>query len=286
MAYKWLGMRKIPWEEIKKIHEEQGLQGYYKLYDDDSESLIEDYSWEEIEEHYIKGGEFGEEMDTVELQLAGGKKITVPEVVDISEQGCLEDLEYSLWNTIEEYLMRLGIGTEDDEPDMETVREVQNHILSLLMDAGVHFKLFSEETQEKMEEILHNNENSEKVIKVELEIVLSREDIDDIMAGALEGGISYWCKKAVVVGEYLGEYASEQIARGGALDLYDFESEAVYRLTPEKFLKGVELWAKKPVGCNCMEQIGGKLKIDCCNADAIVCDAIIQYAIFEDVIYG
>lgn len=123
-------------------------------------------------------------------------------------------------------------------------------------------------------------------MRFETEILLTHEDIDDIMTGALEGGISYWCKKAVVVGEYLGEYASEQIARGGALDLYDFESEAVYRLTKEKFLKGVELWAKKPVGCNCLEQIDGKLKIDCCNADAIVCDAIIQYAIFEDVIYG
>lgn len=283
MAYKWLGMRKIPWEEIKKIHEKQGLQGYYKLYDDDSEGLIEDYSWEEIEDHYIKGGEFGEEMDTMELQLAGGKRITVPVVVDISEQGCLEDLEYSLWKTIEEYLTRFGIRAEDDTPDMETVRAVQDQLLSSLIDVGVHFKLLSEEMRKKMKETLWNNE---KVIRTELEIVVSREDIDDIMIGALEGGITYWCKKAVVVGEYLGEYASEQIARGGALDLYDCESGAVYRLTKEKFFKGIELWAKKPIGCNCLEHINGKLRIDCCNADAIVCDAIIQYAIFGDIIYG
>ena len=51
------------------------------------------------------------------------------------------------------------------------------------------------------------------VLKLELEVVVTQEDIDDIMAGALEGGINYWCGEAEVVGNYLGEYASEQISR-------------------------------------------------------------------------
>ena len=38
-------------------------------------------------------------------------------------------------------------------------------------------------------------------LKVELEIVLTKEDIDDIMCGALECGITYWCKSAMVVGD-------------------------------------------------------------------------------------
>ncbi len=124
------------------------------------------------------------------------------------------------------------------------------------------------------------------VVKVEMEILLTQEDIDDIMVGALEGGITYWCCEAEVVGEYLGEYGSEQIARGGMLKLHDNEEDKVYELTKEKFLKGIELWAKNPVGCNCLEHIDGKLRFDCCNADAVVCDAIIQYALFGDVIFG
>lgn len=38
------------------------------------------------------------------------------------------------------------------------------------------------------------NKKNEKleVVKVALEIVLTQEDIDDIMCGALEGGINYW----------------------------------------------------------------------------------------------
>lgn len=33
--------------------------------------------------HYEKGGEFGEEIDTVDLELADGKKITAPAVADV-----------------------------------------------------------------------------------------------------------------------------------------------------------------------------------------------------------
>ena len=57
-------------------------------------------------------------------------------------------------------------------------------------------------------------------VSVTLEIALTQEDIDDIMCGALEGGINYWCNEVKVVGDYLGEYGSEQIARGGKLRLH------------------------------------------------------------------
>ena len=93
-------------------------------------------------------------------------------------------------------------------------------------------------------------------VSVTLEIVLTQEDIDDIMCGALEGGITYWCDEAKVVGDYLGEYGSEQIARGGKLRLhlpepFDKDETEYYELDLEKFKKGVELWAITPVGCNC-----------------------------------
>lgn len=49
-------------------------------------------------------------------------------------------------------------------------------------------------------------------VQVVLQIVVTGEDIDDIMASALEGGITYWCDRAKVDGNSLGEYASEQIS--------------------------------------------------------------------------
>ena len=90
----------------------------------------------------------------------------------------------------------------------------------------------------------------EKEKGVQLELLINLEitgrDIDDIMATALEGGITYWCTRVKVKGEYLGEYASEQISRGGTLKIYDSEGEAVYELTSENFTRGLEKYLKNP----------------------------------------
>ncbi len=107
------------------------------------------------------------------------------------------------------------------------------------------------------------------------------EDIDDIMVTALEGGINYWCKRAEVVGEYLGEYASEQISRGGELCLYDSESDDVYTLTLDKFLRGLATYIS---GCYDIAVDSGR--VDPGQIDAEGADCIIQYALFDDVIYG
>lgn len=125
-----------------------------------------------------------------------------------------------------------------------------------------------------------------EVLKLELEVIVTQEDIDDIMAGALGGGINYWCGKAEVAGDYLGEYASEQISRGGQLLLHDFEEDKTYTLDKEKFLKGLKMYFEKPHPYDILEEIDNKLRVDTCNADATVCDMIIQYALFDDVIYG
>ena len=52
-------------------------------------------------------------------------------------------------------------------------------------------------------------------VHVEMDVTLTQQDIDDIMSIALDY-IGYWCGKAKVVGEYLGEFASDQISRGGS----------------------------------------------------------------------
>ena len=120
-------------------------------------------------------------------------------------------------------------------------------------------------------------------IKAEIRVELTQEDIDDIMGGALEGGITYWCFKAEVVGDYLGKYASEQISRGGSLKLYDIENGEKYWLDREEFLNGFKLWVE-----NGGDQYGAVQghKVDCCNIDAGCADAIIQYALFGEVMYG
>lgn len=121
-------------------------------------------------------------------------------------------------------------------------------------------------------------------IKAEISVRISTEDIDDIVTTALEGGICYWCRRAEVKGKYLGEFASEQISRGGVLVLHDSVDGKKRELNKEKLLSGVKQYlvdAEDSVGCS-----KGVYELDCCMVDATVADMIIQYAIFDDVIYG
>lgn len=100
-----------------------------------------------------------DELPTVELMLPDGKRITVPEIVDISAIGTFDELEYSLWHMIEEYLVLFGIRTYDDTPDWATVKAVQDSILTVLTDAGVNFKLFTDEKQEVINKALERKES-------------------------------------------------------------------------------------------------------------------------------
>ena len=124
------------------------------------------------------------------------------------------------------------------------------------------------------------------LLKVELELEITDEDIDNIMARALEGGVNHWCSKAQVVGDYLGEYASEQISRGGKLNLYDGEDHLRYTLDKEKFMEDL----KKFIGSRGVglfdKKYSGKLCIDTCLLDADDADCIIQYALFDEVFYS
>lgn len=120
--------------------------------------------------------------------------------------------------------------------------------------------------------------------KAERTVIVTQEDIDDIMAGALEGGITYWCCKAEVVeDDYYGEYASEQISRGGSLRLYDNEEDEQYILTLDKFLKGLRLAIKDGYG---NDWFGDDARLDCAMIDGEAADVIVQCALFGEVQFG
>nr|DAK86987.1 MAG TPA: hypothetical protein [Caudoviricetes sp.] len=121
-------------------------------------------------------------------------------------------------------------------------------------------------------------------IEVNKKYTVTPQDIDDIMVTALEGGINYWCRKAEVVGEYLGEYASDQISRGGSLILYDAESSDHWELNLEKLLYGIQ----KAIEDNWYDSYNWYIdgELDCCQIDAEVADTIVQLALFDDIVFG
>ena len=131
-----------------------------------------------------------------------------------------------------------------------------------------------------------------EVLDIAFRVVVTGEDIDDIMATALEGGITNWADEASVNEEKrVADWGHEQIARGGELQIhviepFDRDNAEWYTLTKEKFLKGLETYLKKPAYSDFLEFVDHELRVDTCYVDASVADAIVQYALFGDIIYG
>lgn len=121
----------------------------------------------------------------------------------------------------------------------------------------------------------------------EIDFNLENQDIDDIVCSALEGGITYWCKRVEVVGKYRGEYASDQISRGGELILYDAESDDKWTLNKAKFINGLLRYVKSdPTIIDFSNHLDCGNIIDVCNVDGSIADEIIQYALFGTIVFG
>lgn len=123
-------------------------------------------------------------------------------------------------------------------------------------------------------------------LEVKFNVEVTNQDIDDIMCTALEGGITYWCRKAEVVGgKYLGEYAHEQISRGGSLMLYDVDSSDKWELTLDKFKHGLQLYLSEHTEAIDGNEVG-TYQLDTSYIDAYESDYIIQYALFNEIVFG
>jgi len=121
-------------------------------------------------------------------------------------------------------------------------------------------------------------------LEIKKTLKVTEEDIDDIMVSALEGGVTYWADECVVVGEYLNQLASHQISKGGAVRLHDAEDDEWYELTLEKFLNGIQKWYED--GMDRYDAVQDDGTLDCCEIDAEVADAIVQYSLFGEIVFG
>lgn len=126
---------------------------------------------------------------------------------------------------------------------------------------------------------------NKKIHSITPTIIVTNNDIDDIMTTALEGGINYWADQAETVGTLREEdkdlYISETISRGYTVEIHDAEEGEVYQLDLEKLLNGITYGVQ-----NGFVEINNGGTIDTGDIDAIAADVIIQAALFGDVVYG
>lgn len=116
---------------------------------------------------------------------------------------------------------------------------------------------------------------------------VTEEQIRNILIDGIESGIGYWAMLHNDTEEFkkyykttdlaMSEIVAEILFKDGSVKITDIEEdeEPKYDLTLERVLIGIQKNEKeRPWDC------------DLDNYDAITADCIIQYAIFDDVIFG
>lgn len=127
-------------------------------------------------------------------------------------------------------------------------------------------------------------------VNLSVRLSITDDDIDAIMNAALPEGFNYWCDHMTAVeGRYFGKNASDHITKGGSLLLHDWR-DADYVLTLDQLLTGIgqaycdgygDDWhVNYGVGADLIESY-----IDLGRIDADTANAIIQYAIFGELVY-
>lgn len=103
-------------------------------------------------------------------------------------------------------------------------------------------------------------------------------DVEDLLVTAFEGGINYWCGGIEIIecGER-GTRPSEAVANGGMIRLFDAESDDSWDLDRDSLMKGILTYCKtNDVSFDDMIE----------NHDADVADSIVQYALFDELVFG
>lgn len=127
-------------------------------------------------------------------------------------------------------------------------------------------------------------------------VLITKEDIDDIMCSALEGGICHWCWRCdVVEDDYYGEYAHEQISNLGSLRMYLIESfgeNETCVLSLGNFLRGIKFYLNAHDLSNSLNTVleldytCNKYRISSTWIDGIMADIVVQYALFGDILFS
>jgi hypothetical protein len=104
--------------------------------------------------------------------------------------------------------------------------------------------------------------------------------LKDILITAFEGGINYWCNSARTIS---GEGCYEAFDADRYVILHEFDGDE-HLLNKKKVLNGIVKFCEfRKVA---VEAFASDDWYDIINLDAEVADIIVQFGLFDDIIYG
>tara|TARA_R100000808_G_scaffold22728_1_gene49652 strand:+ start:10843 stop:11223 length:381 start_codon:yes stop_codon:yes gene_type:complete len=117
-----------------------------------------------------------------------------------------------------------------------------------------------------------------------IKLGVQQSDLDNILSTCFEGGSNYWINKVQVVGnDYKGcRYSSDVVSQGGKLIIITHDDEGLM-LTKNKLVKGIQKWYEK-IHYPRHKEIQDEFHLFDWDADDS--DFILQYALFDKIVYG
>jgi len=113
---------------------------------------------------------------------------------------------------------------------------------------------------------------------------LSANDISNIIISAIEGGIGYWARLENIGEDWIDKpsdepaslWATKLLLEGKSVEFSDSEDEdEIWELTLDKLIDGYAMnYKRRPHDSNIE------------NGDATTADCIVQYALFNELVYG
>jgi len=131
-------------------------------------------------------------------------------------------------------------------------------------------------------------------IPIILDVELDDEFFDGIICTAFEGGSNYWIDYIDIdhpdgnkpKGVPNSTWAAEALSKDGSVSIYPFDDKSNYQLTEQKLIAGVQMWADKHPDHVCIIHKDGNVTIEDGDIDANEADSILQYALFEKLVFG
>lgn len=133
----------------------------------------------------------------------------------------------------------------------------------------------------------------EELINVNIGVVITESDIEDIMLLA-EEGTGHWADDIQVCGEYLGDDACEHLANGGWVSFHIKEGPITeggpewYDLNREMLVKGIRQYLSdlETDAGRLLYYNGVRTELDLGEVDAAAADLIVQYALFGRQVFN
>lgn len=134
----------------------------------------------------------------------------------------------------------------------------------------------------------------QETITFKTDVTITDQDIEEILDCALETGINYWADSAQVVGTYAGKNIYEHFNNNGLVSIHLTEGSIVkegpewYELDRKKLVNGIKKYLEDPekpydiLSHNYPDETG----LDTSQIDAEVADMIIQYALFDEIVFA